>query len=585
MRPGKNLAGNCQVFLLYRRMIRFACAVALLLALSTCGPNSRGPEHFATTFTDVTEAVGLDSFVHDNGARGAKYYAEQMGSGAGFIDYDGDGWQDIVLLGGGSFDGELVQGYRSIWLYRNEQDGTFTDRTNEAGLGRYVAFTLGMASADIDNDGDADLLITNLNENLLFVNSGGVFNVAPDNGGIGLFDEWSSSAMFFDADGDGWLDVFVGNYAEWTPETDKFCPENGTVKLYCVPADYNGRPSRFFLNRGDGMFVESTEKFKLVAPLGKALGMAEWDIDDNGLSDFAVANDGEGDLLYRNDNGTSFMERGVVTGMAFSEHGEARAGMGIDIGVVDSAGAVSVFVGNFSEEMIGVYRQSDKGFFLDRAGASHIGLPSLNTLTFGLFLFDAELDGDLDLFAANGHVYPDRLKNQDKITFRQRSQLFLNVGDGKFEEREATEGSVFAKQLVARGAAYADYDLDGDVDILIVENDGPAHLWRNDSVMGNFLRVELTGKTGNRDAIGAEIHVWTNGYRQVRRRRTGSSYLSQSELAVVFGLGNNLHVDSLRIQWPGGGADVFLNLAANQGVHFTEGAGVLEPINMRLRQD
>ncbi len=561
----------------------YASVVATLVWLSACAPAEERGRFIA--FSDVTHQAGLSGYTHDNGARGAKYYPEQMGSGTAFIDYDGDGLQDILLLGGGSFETTTEPGYSSVWLFRNMGDGSFTDVTAESGLAAVDAYTIGMAAGDIDNDGDSDLLITNLGVNILLTNNDGVFVESVENGGLGSYDEWSSSAMFFDANNDGWLDIVVGNYADWTIETDKFCPEGGTIKLYCIPADYGGVSSRFYVNDGHGTFAEATVEANLVAPLGKALGIAEWDFDDDGLSDLVVANDGEGDLLYLNTGNGVFVEQGIETGMAFSEHGEARAGMGIDVGVIDSTGAVFLFVGNFSEEMIGVYRQSAGGFFVDQAGASRIGLPSLNTLTFGLFLFDADLDGDLDLFAANGHVYPDRLQYQDKITFRQRSQLFVNVGGGEFREHEALDGTVLRKLLVARGAAYADYDLDGDLDVLIVENDGPAHLWRNDSVSGNFLRVELTGVAANRDAIGAETTVWTDGYRQVRRRRTGSSYLSQSELALVFGLGDNVRIDSLRVEWPSGTSDIVVDLDTNQGIHVKEGAGVVEVITMGVSKE
>ena len=531
---------------------------------------------------EVTADAGLSEFWHDNGARGAKYYAEQMGSGGGFLDFNGDGWQDILLLGGGFWEKtEAEPRHRSLWLYENRGDGTFVDRTAEAGLMGVEAFTLGMAAGDIDNDGDADLLVTNLNRNMLFLNDGGHFREVGLVAGIGGHDEWSSSAMFFDVNGDGWLDVFVGNYAEWAPATDKFCPEGGNIKLYCVPADYGGKASRFYVNSGDGTFEDRTEEAGLLAPLGKVLGIVEWDYNRDGLSDFSVANDGEGDLLYINNGDGTFAERGVITGMAFSEHGEARAGMGIDVGVVDESGEPSLFVGNFSEEMIGVYRRAEDGFFLDRAAASRIGLPSLNTLTFGLFLLDVDLDGDLDLFAAIGHVYPDRLKDQDKITFRQRAQLFLNVGSGEFRELPAGTTRPLGLAMVPRGAAYADYDLVGDIDILVTENDGPAHLWRNDTELGNFLRVELEGRSGNRDAIGAQMEIKAGGRKQVRRRRTGSSYLSQSELAAVFGLGTYLSVDSLWITWPGGRIERFGPVAANQGIRVVEGTGVLSSVRMR----
>ena len=299
--------------------------------------------------------------------------------------------------------------------------------TSEARLDNVQAYTIGMAAADFDNDGDSDFVLTNINENMLFRNDWGKFTEIGRDAGLAGDDEWSSSPLFIDADRDGWLDLYIGNYAKWTPETDKFCPEGCTVKLYCIPADYDGKPSRFFRNNGDGTFSDQTVEAGILSAVGKSLGAAEFDYDRDGWSDFLVANDGEGDLLYHNAQDGTFRERGVLSGIAFSDHGEARAGMGIDVGVVDDTGEPTMFVGNFSEETVGVYRHIGGGLFQDRAAASRIGQPSTHTLTFGLFLFDVDLDGDLDLFTANGHVYPDRLVGQDKITYRQRSQLYMNL--------------------------------------------------------------------------------------------------------------------------------------------------------------
>ena len=533
-----------------------------------CAPPEPPP---VLAFSDVTQASGLGAFVHDNGAAGDKYYAEQMGSGGGWIDYDGDGWQDILLMGGGQWARAPKLGYQALRLFRNLGDGTFEDRTDEAGLGDVAAYTIGMTAADYDNDGDTDFLLTNLNHNMLFRNEGGYFTETGAASGLAAYDEWSSSALFFDANNDGWLDLYVSNYTDWTPATDKFCPEGGQVKLYCVPADYEGMPSRFYLGSATGVFRDVTVESGVFSAYGKSLGVAEFDYNRDGWSDFVVANDGEGDLLYHNNRDGTFTERGVFSGVAFSEHGEARAGMGIDIGVTDDTGEPTIFVGNFSEEMIGVYRHTDNGLFLDRAASSRIGQPSLNTLAFGLFLFDAELDGDLDLFVANGHVYPDRLVDQDKITYRQRAQLFRNVGRGFFEEVVPETTRPLSLLMVARGAAYADYDKDGDVDILITENDGPAHLWRNDHVGHHYLRVSVEARSGNRDGLGTRIVVLSGGTRQERRVRTGSSYLSQNELTVTFGLGVSDRVDSLWVYWPMGGMQSLGPLEANQVLHLVEG--------------
>ncbi len=551
------------------------CGIVLLLAVSFwitgCQMSGDpGPDQEFIRFTEVTAEAGLAGFRHDNGEDGEKYYAEQMGSGAGFIDYDGDGWLDIILAGGGYWDRAPHFWYKSLWMYRNMGDGTFIDVTGAVGLEGLDAFTLGVAAADYDNDGDRDLLITNLNENMLLENKRGVFQARED-AGLSLEDEWSSSAMWMDGNRDGRLDVYVGNYADWTLETDKFCPEGAMEKLYCIPADYEGKASRYYEAAGDGTFMDRTREAGMHHALGKALGMAEWDFNQDGWPDFVVANDGEGDLLFLNSQDGTFSERGVQSGIAFSEHGEARAGMGIDIGVVDQTGQPSVFVGNFSTEMIGVYRYLGNGLFADRAARSQIGQPSLNTLTFGLMLMDVDLDTDLDLLVANGHVYPDRLVGQDKITYEQRAQLFENDGTGLFAEVPPSTTPPLEIEMVARGAAYGDYDRDGDLDILIVENNGPAHLWRNDVSGRNWLRITVTGTNGNRDAFGTHIRVYAGGKVQQRRIRSGSSYLSQNEIVAAFGMREMAVVDSLRVNWPDGQVQVFYDVPVNIEVHLTQG--------------
>ncbi|MXX98234.1 MAG: CRTAC1 family protein [Rhodothermaceae bacterium] len=559
-----------------RYWVNAACRIGVLVVVSLgmfgCQmAEDPVPEQGFIQFTDVTDEAGLGMFRHDNGEDGKKYYAEQMGSGAGFIDYDGDGWLDILLAGGGYWDRAPHPWYKPLWMYRNMGDGTFTEVTDQVGLKELDAFTLGVATADYDNDGDQDILITNLNENMLLENKGGVFERRGVDAGLSSDDEWSSSTLWIDGNRDGWLDVYVGNYADWTPETDKFCPEGGVEKLYCIPADYEGQASRYYEARGDGSFVDRTREAGVYHSLGKALGMAEWDFDQDGWSDFVVANDGEGDLLFLNNRDGTFSERGVQSGIAFSEHGEARAGMGIDIGVVDQTGHPSVFVGNFSTEMIGVYRYLGNGLFSDRAARSQIGQPSLNTLTFGLMLVDVDLDTDLDLFVANGHVYPDRLVGQDKITYEQRAQLFENDGGGLFEEVPASTTPPLELEMVARGAAYGDYDRDGDLDFLIVENNGPAHLWRSDVSHRNWLRVTVTGTNGNRDAFGTHIWVHAGGQVQERRIRSGGSYLSQNEIVAAFGMLDIEVVDSMLVSWPDGQIQTLYDLPVNIEAHIIQG--------------
>ncbi|MCH8960246.1 MAG: CRTAC1 family protein [Bacteroidetes bacterium] len=565
----------------------------LLAALAggglSCSPEStttsaaQSVEHEGQTvvFTDVTEAAGLGAFRHENGAVGKKWYPEMMGSGGGFIDYDGDGWLDVLLMGGGHWNGPADPGYRALWLYRNNGDGTFSDRTEEARLADVVAYTIGFAAADYDNDGDQDFVLMNLDENMLFRNEGGVFTEVGKQAGLSEHNEWGSSALFFDADRDGHLDLYAGNYVDWSPETDKFCPPGGVVKLYCIPANYDGIPSRYYRNNGDGTFADRTTEAGFLAGIeparDKTLGVAEADVNNDGWPDLFVANDTERDQLYENNGDGAFTEKGIRSGIAFDQHGKPRAGMGIDVGVVDSSGQPSMFVGNFSDETVGVYRYTGGGLFMDRAQTSKIGHPSLSTLTFGLFLFDADLDTDLDLFVANGHVQTHIERMVEGVTFRQRAQLFLNQGNGLFDEVTPADGP-FTQEMVARGAAYADYDQDGDLDILITENNGPAHLWRNDTAGGHFLRVRLEGRASNRDALGARVVVVVGDLKMERRIRTGSSYLSQSETVAVFGLGNALAVDTLVVTWPSGRVDRFADVDANQELRIIEGAGTFERV-------
>ena len=559
---------------------------ALLLALVGC--NGGDPEEQVTTeeetsglalsFTDVTEEAGLGAFQHQTGAYGEKWFPEAMGSGGGFVDYNGDGWMDVLLAGGGVWEGSGEEEGPALWLYRNNGDGTFTNTTEEAGLGNVDAYGLGIAAGDYDNDGDQDVYFTTLRENHLFRNDDGVFTDVTGEAGVGGEATWSSSAIFFDADRDGDLDLYAGNYVAWTPETDIFCSLDRETKGYCTPETYQGVPSRFYRNNGDGTFTDQTEEAGFLPAPGKTLGVAELDFNRDGWPDLAVASDTQRDLLYENDGDGTFTERGAISGVAYDENGRARAGMGIDVGVLDSTGRETIVVGNFSKEMIGVYRHMGGGLFIDRAAVSQIGRPSLLTLTFGLFLLDVDLDGDLDLFAANGHVQPEIESTQEGVSYAEPPHLFLNQGDGTFEDVAPAIGGPLTEPIVARGAAYADYDRDGDLDILITENNGPAHLWRNDLTDKHFLRVSTAGQTSNRDGIGTRIVVKAGGRPMERRVRTGGSYLAHSEQTATFGLGSQERADSLLVYWPSGQVDHFADVEANQHVRVVEGTGTLEPI-------
>ena len=575
-------------------LLAFGCA--LLILLGAC--NGGDPEEQATieeetsglalSFTDVTEEAGLGAFRHQTGASGEKWFPEAMGSGGGFVDYNGDGWMDVLLAGGGVWEGSGEEEGPALWLYRNNGDlgsspgqaPTFTNVTEEAGLGNVDAYGLGVAAGDYDNDGDQDVYFTTLRENHLFRNDDGVFTDVTAEAGVGGEATWSSSAIFFDADRDGDLDLYAGNYVAWTPETDVFCSLDRETKGYCTPETYQGVPSRFYRNNGDGTFTDQTEAAGFLPAPGKTLGVAELDFNRDGWPDLAVASDTQRDLLYENNGDGTFTERGAISGVAYDENGRARAGMGIDVGVLDSTGQETIIVGNFSKEMIGVYRHLGDGLFIDRAAVSQIGHSSLLTLTFGLFLLDVDLDGDLDLFAANGHVQPEIESTQEGVSYAEPPHLFLNQGDGTFEDVAPAVGGPLTQAVVARGAAYADYDRDGDQDLLITENNGPVHLWRNDLTDKHFLRVSTVGQTSNRDGIGARLVVKAGGRPMERRVRTGGSYLAHSEQTATFGLGDHDRADSLLVYWPSGQVDRFADVEANQHVRVVEGAGTLEPVQM-----
>lgn len=541
-------------------------------------------------FTDVTGAVGLGAFRHETGAAGDTWFPETMGSGVAFFDYNGDGWQDLLLVGGGTWD--QAKEVQALWLYHNNGDGTFTEVTEKAGLGEVSTYGFGIAAADYDNDGDQDFYLTTLYENKLFRNDRGEFTEVGRSAGVAGDTTWSTAALFFDADRDGWLDLFAGNYVDWSPEEDVWCSLTGEDKGYCTPEVYQGVSPRFYHNNGDGTFTDRTVASGFTGVPGNALGAVELDFNDDGWPDLAVANDLQRNLLFENRGDGTFVERGLMSGIAFDQNGRARAGMGITAGDVENSGHITLFVGNFSNEMIGVFRHESGGMFMDRAAVSRIGRPSLPTLTFGLLLFDADLDGYLDLFAANGHVQTDIERVQDGVTYRQVSQLFMNQADGTFEEVNPERMGAISQKLVARGAAYADYDRDGDLDVVLTENGGSVHLWRNDLRSGrlpetsvnegmvviqnevrgatsegtHMLRIRLQVRGANRDGAGARLVVRAGDLRMERRIRTGASYLSQSELAATFGLGHRAAVDSLYVFWPDGETTILNSLMADQEI-------------------
>jgi len=538
---------------------------------------SAGGEAALPEFTDVTTSAGLGDFRHVTGAFGRKWFPESMGSGAGFIDYNGDGWEDILLIGGGTWPEYTHQTVRILWLYRNNQDGTFTQVTRAAGLADIRTYAFGVTVADYDNDGDDDFFLTTLYRNMLFRNDGGVFHEVGADAGLAGRSEYTSTALFFDADRDGWLDLYVGNYADWTPENDIFCTVDGQTKSYCRPDLYESIPGRFYHNNHDGTFSDWTKQAGFLYPPeetpGNALSLLQFDYNRDGWPDLAISDDSRRNLLYENNGDGTFTERGIVSGIGFDENGRPRSSMGMDAGDVNNDGQLTVFIGTFTGETLGAFQALGNGLFMDRAAVWKVARPALPYVNMGLFLFDPDLDQDLDLFICNGHIHKEIDRVQEGITYLEPSQLFLNRGDGTFEDVSSRIGGVMTERLAGRGAAYADYDQDGDQDILVTEAGGPAHLWRNDLSGHHVLRVRLEGRRSNRDGIGARLRAVVGDTRIRRWVRTGGSYLSESEYLATFGLGSATCVDSLVIDWPSGLRDTLTGIPADQQIRIAEGTG------------
>jgi enediyne biosynthesis protein E4 len=521
--------------------------------------------------TDVTSQAGIQ-FHHNTGAFGGKYLPETLGSGCAFLDYDGDGWQDILLLNGMDWAGHRRQ-RSTLKLYKNNRNGTFTDVTKSAGLDVEM-YGMGVAVGDYNNDGFPDIYITCVGENHLFRNTGkGKFIDVTRQSGLGGQRSLSTSALWFDYDRDGLLDLFVCNYVKWSPEHDVFCSLDGKHKSYCTPEAYHGETCWLFHNRGNGTFEDVTATSGIFDSSSKSLGVAMLDFDGDGWPDLIVANDTQPNKLYKNLRNGTFKDVAVDVGIALSTEGKARAGMGIDAADFTNSGKPGVAITNFDNEMIGLYTFSG-GNYSDVAVPSGVGLPSKDKLGFGCVFQDINLDGALDLLVVNGHI-DDTVRNVRNVGYAQPPQLFLSNGNGAFDEVGAHAGGGFSAPKVGRGLACGDFDRDGDTDILMTTNHGPAYLYRVDETSGNrSVRFHLIGTKSNRDAIGAKVLVSYEGTTQSRLVKGGSSYLSQSELPVTFGVGKRDAIERITIEWPSGHTEEYKNLATKTSYQITESKGI-----------
>ena len=519
-------------------------------------------------FYDATAEAGID-FVHINGSNGQKFVIETVGPGGGFFDYDGDGRLDIYLVNGAAVPGTVYQKTPQNALYRNLGDGTFANVTTSAGVGD-TGYGMGCAVGDIDNDGDLDLYVTNFGANALYQNTGdGTFVDVTTHAGVGD-EQWGASSAFADVDLDGYVDLYVGNYHNFSYDNHRLCAEGGSgLQLYCGPEAFDGVSDVLYRNKGNGTFVDITGAAGLGSDQGKELGVVFGDVDLDGDPDLYLANDKTLNFLYLNDGQGRFVEEGLLAGAAYNEDGDVEAGMGVDMGDYDNDGYPDLFVTNFQWETNTLYKNMRDGSFIDETFLAGLGKGSIPYLAWGTRFFDVDNDGDRDLFVANGHLESD-VEEYEDTTFPQRNQLYLNVGEGRFEEFVAQDGALVLMR-VSRGAAFGDYDDDGDIDVLVANVTSAPTLMRNEGAQGHWARIGLEGKSSNRAGIGARVEVHSGGRMQVDEVRSGSSFLSQSDLRLHFGLGSARTIERVVVHWPGGASEEYANLAVDRDLILVEG--------------
>jgi hypothetical protein len=554
--------------------------MALLPGCGRGAPSPRTPAVAAPAvgFTDRSLAAGL-RFRHRSGATGEFLFPETFGAGGAFLDYNHDGWLDLFLVNSGDLPGARSPSRATSALYRNNRDGTFTDVTGAAGLAAPF-YGMGAAAADYDNDGYPDLYVTTaFGESRLFHNQrNGAFRQVARASGVANAGHWGTSSAWLDYDLDGRLDLFVCNYVRYRRDEERVC-RAGDQRVYCGPLVYPADSCRLYRNLGGGRFRDVTASAGVGLATGKSLGVAVWDFDGDRFPEIAVANDLSPNYLFRNRRDGTFREVGVEAGVAYGGDGTARSGMGIDVADPGNNGVPAILVSNFAREPNSFFVSQGGFLFSDRTEAAGMGPVSLPFLGFGLFFFDYDNDGGRDAFIANGHIQPEIARTEPPLTYAQRPLLFRNRRDGTFEEVGARLGGPLAQPVVGRGAACGDYDNDGDVDVLVTTNDGPAQLLRNDGGGGHWLQVELEGsarpgalgRVSNRDGLGALVLVESGGETQRDTVRTGSSYLSQSMLRLHFGLGRAAAVDRVEVRWPSGIVDRLTGVAADQRIRIREG--------------
>ncbi|MEE9227170.1 MAG: CRTAC1 family protein, partial [Acidobacteriota bacterium] len=528
-------------------------------------------------FREVTGPAGI-RFRHSNGASGKKFMPETFGGGVCLLDYDADGDVDIYFVNSADLPGYRSPAPPRNSLYRNDGDWKFVEVTGEAGVGD-PGYGMGCTAGDYDNDGDTDLYVVNFGANVLYENLGnGRFREVTGPAGVGD-SRWGASAAFADFDGDGNLDLFITNYLDYAVDRHRYCGNyRKGYHSYC-PDAYDPAPDVLYRNRGDGSFEDVSVAAGVADDNGKGLGVVWGDYDNDGDADLYVANDISPNFLYRNNGDGTFTDVALAAGVAYGEDGKVQAGMGTDFGDYDNDGNLDIFVTNFDSETNSLYRNSGNGVFSDQSFLSGLGEVSLRFLGFGTDFADFDNDGDLDLFVNNGHILDDIAQYNDAIGYEEPNQLFENLGDGRFRDASAITGDAFRDERVGRGSATGDLDNDGDLDLVIVNLADGAQLYENIGGGGNhWLVVSLVGRESNRDGIGARIRLIAGSLEQVEEVRSGSSYLSQNDMRVHFGLGPATRADLLEIRWPSGRVERLRDLPADRFVILVEGEGAVRGV-------
>jgi enediyne biosynthesis protein E4 len=500
-------------------------------------------------FDDVTAAAGI-RFVHQSGASPEKRLVETMGSGAAWLDFDNDGFEDLFLVNGAP--------QSSNALYHNNRDGTFTDATRQAGVAGTASptsFKTGVAVGDVDNDGDLDLYLTALGPNVLYRNNGnGTFTDITASARVaGGADEWSTSAGFFDADRDGDLDLYVANYLDVRQGDNPYCGlQREGYRMYCPPTHFDGVADRLFRNDGTGVFTDVSAAAGIANPAGKGLGVAFCDVDGDHRTDIFVANDMVRNFLYRNKGDGTFVDITYGAGVGFSQDGRPQAGMGTDCADVNGDGLPDIVVTNFADELNSLYLNRGGGLFDDASSSGDLR-SSFTPLGFGTRLFDVDNDGDLDFYVANGHIVDNITLYNPNGKYNQTDQLYENRGDGTFRDVSARGGPAMQLAHVGRGLATADYDNDGDLDVVVTNAGQPPVLLRNRGVPNRtWLTVRLRGRVSNRYGLGARVEIVVAGHKQVAEVTNVSSYQSASDIRVHLGLGSARVIERLEVLWPAG---------------------------------